>query len=155
LLMEAAGMNPHIDLLLLGPSGDDQYWHALQQNKPVNVHMPGAMAEISEILAGADYFVSASRHEGIPVSVLEAGAMGLPCLLSDIPGHRVLQEKSEQTVARYFEVNNLKELVRSMREMEASALETQQMGHRLHQLVKDHFSSESMHLAYQKIYMKV
>jgi glycosyltransferase involved in cell wall biosynthesis len=40
------------------------------------------------VLAEADVFVSMSRFEGIPISVLEAGEHHLPMVLTDIPGHR-------------------------------------------------------------------
>ncbi|GAA1950980.1 glycosyltransferase family 4 protein [Kitasatospora viridis] len=40
------------------------------------------------VLGSAAAFVSMSRFEGVPISVLEARRHGLPLLLSDIPGHR-------------------------------------------------------------------
>lgn len=40
------------------------------------------------VLAGAAGFVSMSRFEGVPISVLEARQHGLPLVLTDIPGHR-------------------------------------------------------------------
>lgn len=39
-------------------------------------------AEKKAVLAGADVFVHASRNEGLPASVLEAAAMGLPCIVT-------------------------------------------------------------------------
>lgn len=43
---------------------------------------------VDSVLAGARAFVSMSRFEGVPISVLEARGHGLPLLLTDIPGHR-------------------------------------------------------------------
>ncbi|MEU8544567.1 glycosyltransferase [Streptomyces sp. NPDC048717] len=43
---------------------------------------------VDSALAGAHGFVSMSRFEGVPISILEARQHGLPLLLTDIPGHR-------------------------------------------------------------------
>lgn len=43
---------------------------------------------MDSVLAGAAGFVSMSRFEGVPISVLEARQHGLPLILTDIPGHR-------------------------------------------------------------------
>jgi glycosyltransferase involved in cell wall biosynthesis len=43
---------------------------------------------VEPLLASADVFVSGSRFEGLPLSVLEGMAYGLPLVLSDIPPHR-------------------------------------------------------------------
>ncbi|WP_405358737.1 glycosyltransferase [Kitasatospora sp. NBC_00085] len=43
---------------------------------------------VDSVLAGAVGFVSMSRYEGVPISVLEARQHGLPLVLTDIPGHR-------------------------------------------------------------------
>lgn len=42
------------------------------------LQMPGHVNSISEILAGADVFVSSSNYEGLPAVVVEALAAGLP-----------------------------------------------------------------------------
>jgi glycosyltransferase involved in cell wall biosynthesis len=43
---------------------------------------------VDSVLAGASAFVSMSRFEGVPISILEARQHGLPLVLTDIPGHR-------------------------------------------------------------------
>lgn len=43
---------------------------------------------VDTVLAHAVAFVSMSRFEGVPISVLEARQYGLPLVLTDIPGHR-------------------------------------------------------------------
>ncbi len=56
------------------------------------VFFPGQLEDIRPALAAADVFVSASRSEGLPFAVMEAMACGLPCVLSDVKGHRDLLE---------------------------------------------------------------
>lgn len=48
----------------------------------------GNVKDVSEYLKMSDYYISASFSEGLPNSVLEAMATGLPCLLSNISSHK-------------------------------------------------------------------
>lgn len=58
----------------------------------------GNVNDVDRYLAAADVFISASVSEGLPNSVLEAGASGLPLILSDIPSHREVIEGIETKV---------------------------------------------------------
>lgn len=51
------------------------------------VVLAGYRSDISDILNAADLFVFPSFHEGLPVSILEAMACGLPILCSNIRGN--------------------------------------------------------------------
>ena len=53
----------------------------------------GFRYDINEILKAADVFVFPSFQEGLPVSVMEAMAAGLPVICSDIRGNRDLIDK--------------------------------------------------------------
>lgn len=55
-----------------------------------NVHVLGYVSDEmrTNLLSAADAFISLSCYEGLPLAVLEAGAAGLPLVLSDIPAHR-------------------------------------------------------------------
>jgi len=50
------------------------------------VRLCGERDDIPELLASADCFVLASRSEGLPMSILEAMAAGLPVVASDVGG---------------------------------------------------------------------
>lgn len=52
-----------------------------------NVKFLGKQSQVARYLSAADVFVSSSESEGMPNSVLEAIACGLPVYLSDIPQH--------------------------------------------------------------------
>lgn len=48
----------------------------------------GFRNNVADYLSIADFYISASKSEGLPLSVLEAINMGVPSLLSDIPPHK-------------------------------------------------------------------
>lgn len=49
-------------------------------------HFLGQRDDVLELLAGADAFVLASRHEGLPVALMEATSVGLPIVASSVGG---------------------------------------------------------------------
>ncbi len=56
------------------------------------IHLLGFRKDIPEILSQSDIFVFPSLREGLPVSLMEAMASGLPCIVSDIRGNKDLIE---------------------------------------------------------------
>lgn len=54
----------------------------------------GEVKEPYSFLSSIDIYVSASRREGLPLSILEAMSFGLPCVLSEVPGHQSFIERN-------------------------------------------------------------
>ena len=52
------------------------------------VQLLGHRADALDVLAAADVFVLGSAWEGLPVALMEATSMGLPCVLTDVGGMR-------------------------------------------------------------------
>jgi len=59
-----------------------------------NIRLFGSRNDPSPILACADAYLSTSRWEGLPLALLEAMAMALPIVASDVVGHREVVEGS-------------------------------------------------------------
>ncbi len=63
------------------------------------VFIHGATTDPWRVMAGAHAFVSTSRREGFPNAMLEAMAVGLPCVVSDCPsGPRELSRDGKDAV---------------------------------------------------------
>lgn len=55
-----------------------------------SVEFAGALSDAAKQIRQASLFVLPSREEGLSIALLEAMAMGLPVVASDIPGNRIL-----------------------------------------------------------------
>jgi glycosyltransferase involved in cell wall biosynthesis len=82
---EVLARNKKARLILIGdgPLKEDLQLQAEQLRIDKAVIFAGIRKEIPAFLHGMDVFCFPSIHEGMPVSVIEAQAAGLPCLLSD------------------------------------------------------------------------
>lgn len=83
---------PHTRLLLVGPYEEDldplkpETVAAIDNNKAIMAI--GSQKDVRPWLATSDVFVFPSYREGFPNVVIEAGAMGLPSIVTDINGSR-------------------------------------------------------------------
>lgn len=99
-LLEAVGKliptHPRLVLLVAGRSGDvSPDLERLHQQLCLGKHVCflGHRNDVPDILASADLFVFPSLYEGLPGAVIEAMALGLPVVASDIdPVRETVQE---------------------------------------------------------------
>lgn len=82
-------LRPNARLLLVGDGECEENIrrtaHELELGN--SVLFLGSRADVPDILSAIDAFVLTSLYEGLPVSVIEAQATGLPCILSDNVSH--------------------------------------------------------------------
>lgn len=67
-----------------------------------SVLLLGVRNDVQDILQAFDVFLLPSFNEGLPVSIIEAQAAGLPCFLSD----RVTREADITGLCRFLPINN-------------------------------------------------
>lgn len=79
--------HPAATLLVLGDGPESKACRELTLGNE-RVIYAGHVTEVRPYLAASDAFVSTSKAEGLPLSVLEALAMRMPVVLSDINPHR-------------------------------------------------------------------
>lgn len=81
-----------IKLLLVGKGEYMERYIDYSRSKDLkdSVVFAGYRRDIPEIMAVCDIAVSSSRHEGLPVNIMEAMASGLPLIVTDCRGNRDL-----------------------------------------------------------------
>ncbi len=87
--------NPDIRLIIIGgcPKGHEIYQREVENYVSSNnlekfVALLGDRQDAVKILKCMDAYVSSSLTEGLPLSLLEAFAAGVPIVATDIPGHK-------------------------------------------------------------------
>lgn len=86
---EAVTKESDVHLLVIGPNEINEsvdvklYEWSLAQP---NITYVGYTDEVPRFLAASDCYVLPSYHEGFGMSIIEAEAMGLPVIVTDIPG---------------------------------------------------------------------
>ena len=92
---------PHTKLWLVGHYEDDldpiseETRKAIAENDGIEAVGPKRGKDLLKYYAAADCFVFPSYREGFPNTVLEAGAMGLPSIVTDINGSREIVKEGE------------------------------------------------------------
>ena len=90
LLLRALAALPSATLVLIGDGPEAGALRALAARLGVaaRVRFAGAVVDAARLFRAFDVFAAPSRKEGLPLAVVEAMALGLPVVASDIPAHR-------------------------------------------------------------------
>ena len=85
LLPEILKYRPNAHLLLLGEGKDRAVLEREINIRKLSNHvtMTGNVRNVNEYLSAMDVFVFPSRYEGMPLTLVEVQANGLPCVVSD------------------------------------------------------------------------
>jgi len=137
--VKVAQQNPDIDLLLINGGSQAQVIRGILQRGGVldRVTMPGQVAqkELPRFYNMADLYISPSHVDGSSVSLMEALACGIPCLVSDIPANKEWVEEgvngwlfpdgdADALAAKILEAIRLRENLPAMGESARRSAET-------------------------------
>lgn len=151
-IIQAVEQMPEKDSFCLFFVGDGKLQEKLQQHETDCISFLGHKNNVSEYFQAADLFISASKSEGLPNTVLEAGACGLPMILSDISQHKEIFEEANLAGVDFFHTGNAFHLA------EKIAIFLKECGNysrtEISQYVKEKFDSRIMSNHYQSFYRK-
>ena len=85
----AKANDPRLQYMICGKGPELENLQNLSKELGVEnqIHFLGFRTDVKELLTGADIFLFTTRQEGLPRSMMEAMASGLPCVASAIRGN--------------------------------------------------------------------
>jgi len=146
--------NIHLTVIGEGPLREDLEARSEELEVAGRIHFTGLLPrdDVYARLHDADIFVSAARWEGLPVAVMEAMAVGLPVLLSDIPPHRELVVSGGRDAGPIILPESYKKWAEEIEGLKQTECEVR--GRRCRGIVERHFSLQKMQKEYDKVYQK-
>ncbi len=102
---ELKNENIHLDIYGKGPL-QEELQAAINEHQ-LNITLKGQVTDIQEQIGRYDLFVMSSLYEGFALSVLEAMALGMPILLTDIASFK---EQCDDT-ASYYKLDNTNDFI--------------------------------------------
>lgn len=114
-----------------------------------NVHFLGKVNNVAEYLSACDFYISASKAEGLPLAVIEAMAAGLPVVLSDINPHCEILNLGDNIGCTY-EINSEESLLRSFDLLNSQDYDI--LSSNVLSLAMTHLSAKEMALKYESVY---
>lgn len=114
------------------------------------VHLAGWQADVAGLMRAADVFVLASRWEGMPNVLLEAGAAGLPVVSTRAEG--VSEVIRSDQVGRLVDIGDSAALAIAICEALGNQEQSRTAAERLQQMIADEFTWESVVSRYDELY---
>lgn len=115
-----------------------------------NVEFLGERSDIPNLLKDAGFFVSSSTTEGISLTILEAMAVGLPVVTTNVGGNPEIVEPGK--TGTLVEPRNPQQLADAILEMYADREGWPAIGELARQRVEQHFNIRRMVHDYQALY---
>ena len=146
--------------------GDDELWVVgdgferarheravqTQVRDPSRVRFLGHRDDVADLMWAADAFVLSSHQEALPMTLLEASAVGLPCLASDVGGVR--EALPPQPAGRAVPDRDVAAMVEAMKPIRHATPEARAtMGAAAVRFVRDRFDVPQIARRWQQWYL--
>ena len=146
---------PNKRLFILGEGAQRRELEELAEALEVSdrTHFVGFREDRLSFVKGFDLFVLPSELEGIPRCVLEAMAMGVPVIATDIPGCRDIV--TDRVTGRLYQSGDVPGLLNAIESLMRSDAMRAEVGSAGADFVRRHYSANAMADNYVSLYRKI
>lgn len=117
------------------------------------VHLHGFTDRLNEILSTADVFVLCSRHEGLPMALIEAMAAGAPVVCTAVGGMReVVNDEENGLLVR---LNDVPAMASAIQRLWADKALTERLAKNAKATIRQRFESRENSTALFRLYREV
>ncbi|MGA1941039.1 glycosyltransferase family 4 protein [Arcobacter sp. YIC-310] len=113
----------------------------------IKVNFVGKISDINEFLLDNDIFLSLSRVEGLPISVLEAMAIRIPIILSNIEAHSLIVSDDIYDSVLFDNIEQCFINIENIQNTYSQIIESQ------YKLLEERFNFVNMCKKYEEIYI--
>lgn len=151
-VQRVAQQRPDVHLLLAGEGPEHSAIEAMvkQQNLGDQVRLLGLRSDVTRLLAAADLFLLTSISEGIPLTVIEAMAAGLPVVSTNVGG--VGEVMVDPETGLLAPAGDDAALAAHILRLSADPALSRRMGQKGRERAQALFSEARMHAAYHELY---
>ena len=135
-------------LIIIG-AGDIEEKCRKETEKNNNIKFVGVVSDTFKYIKASEYYVASSLAEGFPTAVMEALAVGLPVILSDIEPHIEMLSLNEEA-GIFFRTKDVDDLINSFTEILNKDYKV--MSNAALELIEVNLSARVMAKMYQKEY---
>lgn len=122
-------------------------------NLEAKISMLGKVSDVRPLLASSNMYVISSKQEGMPMALVEAMAMALPVLGSEVPGIRYVLKDFKHLL---FPISEAESLAKKIQEMyNLTEVERQSLGKSLRTYCLNHFSLSTFIKAHETMYLEL
>ncbi len=146
------GEVPDLQVLVVGAGPMEEQLRSLAVELGITEHVKflGDRRDVGTLLARSDVFALSSLSEGLPISMLEAMATGLPMVLSDVGGIR--ENVGHLPGVRLVAAGNPAELAGALADLSRNRGGLPRLGEANRQYFQTHYSADDMADAYASLY---
>jgi len=114
------------------------------------ISLPGERNDVNDWLYASDYYISTSKWEGMPLSVLEAMSTGLPVIGSDVVGNNSIIKNNFNGFL--LPLDNLNQFKQKILELKSDRKKSKIFSKNSIQLIQQNYTIDKMVSKYDKLY---